>query len=94
MTTTQPPAEPSAVRLPDLPRPVGQWRQARRTCPPGCFGYHAAWSVCRRLGIKSHPGWHQDFLTASLSSHPDAARDELVTSLEPLVKLLLADQKW
>ncbi len=73
MTTTQPPAKPSAARPPDLPRPVGQWRQARRTCRPGCFGYHAAWSVCRRLGIKSHPGWHQDFLTASLSSHPDAA---------------------
>jgi hypothetical protein len=65
------PARPAQAEQPR--RTLGQLRQARRTCPPGCFGYHAAWPACRRLGIKSHPGWHRDFLTAALTSHPAAA---------------------
>ncbi|WP_045876473.1 hypothetical protein [Pseudofrankia sp. DC12] len=65
------PARPAQTGQPR--RPAGQLRQARRTCAAGCFGYHAAWPACRRLGIKSHPGWHRDFLTAALTSHPAAA---------------------
>ncbi|WP_152991661.1 class I SAM-dependent methyltransferase [Frankia sp. R43] len=62
-----------AVRPADPRRRVSQLQQARRTCAPGCFGYHATWPACRRLGIKSHPGWHQTFIASSLSGHPDAA---------------------
>jgi hypothetical protein len=72
MNTTSAPAAQSGAR-----RAAGQLRQARATCPPGCFGYHATWPLSRRAGIKSHPGWHRDFLRASVTDHPQAAHRPL-----------------
>jgi hypothetical protein len=43
---------------------------ARAHCEPGCFPYHAAWRLCRRAGLKGHPGWHTGFYAQTLDKHP------------------------
>lgn len=48
--------------------PVATWRQARRTCTPGCFGYHATWPLVRTLGLKASPRWHADHYRTALAT--------------------------
>lgn len=39
---------------------------ARHHCAPSCLGYHAAWRLCRRAGLKGNPGWHIGFYRTAL----------------------------
>ncbi|GAA1818315.1 class I SAM-dependent methyltransferase [Planosporangium flavigriseum] len=43
---------------------------ARAHCEASCFPYHAAWRLCRRAGLKGHPGWHTGFYAQTLDTHP------------------------
>ncbi|MEU7906383.1 hypothetical protein [Actinoplanes sp. NPDC049118] len=42
---------------------------ARHYCQPACFGYHAAWRICRRTGLKGNPRWHVGFYRTALDAH-------------------------
>lgn len=39
---------------------------ARRYCSRDCFGYHIAWRLFRRTGLKGNPSWHRGFYRAAL----------------------------
>jgi hypothetical protein len=47
--------------------PLDIWRQARRSCQPGCFAYHASWPLVRAAGLKASPRWHSDFYRTQLA---------------------------
>ncbi len=66
MTATLAPAgqEPAG------PAGLAAVRAARRHCTPGCFAYHAAWPLFRRLGVKAHPGWHHRLYQQELTGLP------------------------
>lgn len=59
---------------------IAAWRQARQTCEPGCYGYHATWPLLRRLGLKASPLWHADLYQEHLTDLGDQHRPRILVA--------------